>query len=335
MAAIPSIAVGIRAEEGKLLLEGERITALDYGDALLQVSAASGGREWVVGQRVVVVPPGRLVLSNQYGSVQVVNTDGSGRQALGPAGATGGGWSPDGSRVTYAGNQAQLLVQRDLVHGDLVLTTSNTGPLAEMMAPSYSLAGDWIYFAGWPKRDNSDGNQAAWEIWRVHPDGFGLARVGQAALNGDADFAPSPAPDGNRVVWMTSRGAPAEVQRLVIHDLTSGQTVDVPGAAGYWPSWSPVADSIAYLRPDAFGNLSLVLVAATGGTSRDLAHGMDTFRYTQMGWSPDGTWLVATSWEEMNSVVVLVRVSDGMVLRLPWSRGGTLTGSSWAAGLFP
>ena len=191
-----------------------------------------------------------------------------------------------------------MLVQRDLVHGDLVLTTSNTGPLAEMMAPSYSLAGDWIYFSGLAEAGQLRRNQAAWEIWRVHPDGFGLARVGQAALNGDADFAPSPAPDGNRVVWMTSRGAPAEVQRLVIHDLTSGQTVDVPGVAGYWPSWSPVADSIAYLRPDAFGSLSLVLVAATGGTQRVIAPGLNTFRYTQMGWSPDGEWLVATTGRE-------------------------------------
>ena len=80
------MAVDIRAEEGKLLLEGERLTALDYGDAFVHFSAMTSTWTWGVGRRIVVVPPGRLLLSSYGGSVEVVNTDGSGRQALGQSG---------------------------------------------------------------------------------------------------------------------------------------------------------------------------------------------------------------------------------------------------------
>ena len=104
--------------------------------------------------------------------LHVMNADGSGKRRLARAGWTSGGpdWSPDGSKIAFAGRAAPL----DQEEGVFVMNAdgSERRRLTQRGgSPSWSPDGEWIaYESGTP-------GKLPQEIWVMRPDGKAARRL--------------------------------------------------------------------------------------------------------------------------------------------------------------
>jgi Tol biopolymer transport system component len=154
------------------------------------------------------------------------------------------------------------------------------------------------------------------DIWRVHPDGTGLARLVTAGVAGSPlRTSPSPSPDGTRLAYVEGDATTANYVRIL--DLQSGSTLTIPAPGAAEIRWSPTADRIAVKS----GAGSLYVMNADGSQLTQLAP--PTSYFIGLDWSRDGRWIVAN----LGGVPTILKPTT-MGLRLPLSIPGV--GDSWS-----
>lgn len=179
--------------------------------------------------------------------------------------------------------------------------------------PRWSGDGEWIFFSG---------RNSIPTIWRARADGSEPERLTPESPFG-GDYFPAPSPDGQRVVFSRLRSLVWSTK--VLH-IASGSERDLP----FW------SDQIRWL-PNGTGLVALVgaqvIVTDTAGvTLRSIAVPRDMESQAEPGLalSPDGAWalLNADLLPEFRSrQTLLIRLADGLLLPLPYSRG--LAWPSW------
>jgi hypothetical protein len=240
---------------------------------------------------------------SSYRRVVVTGTvDGGGR---GISNDDGPRWIPGTTNLVFArrtGEHARLHV----ADGNVVrlLVTGADAPEAQGH-PTVAPDGTWIYFVG---RTGAESEA----LWRVRPDGTGLARLPAPANDMTHFYAPSISPDGRRIAYAASRHhAPFQ---LYVRDVETGTTVQIGSSAAAAPRWSPSGDRIAYTgagRGTHSGPLRIV--NADGTADREL---LPVNYYPGAEWSPDGRYLLTLR----STTLELVEVETGLQLRLPYRK---------------
>lgn len=267
--------------------------------------------------RVTVVPEGALVAVSGFDGMILMNFDGTGKRVLGGSGR-GPAWSPSGDGLVY---------QSHAFEGSLA-TRTLTGPPAPLIVqatsgwhhwPQYSRDGQWIYyFSSAPNEPQT--------IWRVRPDGTGLQKISPSGNQFEGH--PSPSPDGTRIAYFVGGGQETYVH---VRDLATG--VQSPRLArGHAPTWSPVAELIAFNElgagPGGDYPAALAVVKPDGTGLRRVSAPGNLYDFSPR-WSPDGRWIIASAYDKVH----LIQVETGLTLVLPflesilsvdWKPGGLL-----------
>jgi Bacterial Ig-like domain (group 2)/WD40-like Beta Propeller Repeat len=273
------------------------------------VRAMAGGFTEVA--HVSVVPEGTVALADfaAPSQVYVVNLDGSGRRFLAETGVLYGGastWDPDGQTIVYhhSSSLGTHLRRIPSAGGADAPLLSGSLPFGEAAFPEFSADGVWIYFHGYTF------SSVGGEIWRVHPDGTALERVGPPGGAESADVFPTPSPDGSRVAFFSSRGHP-EMTTLRVLTLADSSETEL-ALDGTQPRWSPLGNWIALLRYDPGVARGAVWVVRPDGTEGHRVSPADVaFNDFGVSWSPDGRWLIAIA-----GVAPVVLGLDGTALPL-------------------
>ena len=274
------------------------VTAITEGRAGIEVRSGTARDT----SRASVVPAGQLVAVRPNIGVYLMNLDGTGLKTL-----TGISdysvfpqWSPDGHRVTiYEGNP----------YGSVTFTAVSLDGVRTPIVPSpASLVGGlaWarpdmsglLYFAG------PGANGGAMAVWRMNADGSGLVKLGNPTDGYDFTH-PAPSPDGKTVAY------DVDPQGIMAIDVAT-KAVHALGLQGSFPSYAPDGAHIAYLSG------STLMIANSDGTGARMLWGSSDVDVSAPSWSADGKWILAP---QGGGGAALVRVSDGLVLPLPFAFG--------------
>ena len=187
-------------------------------------------------------------------------------------------WSPDGSRIAYAGAvRGGTDIHVLAADGATVtrLTFDASGGLVYSDRPAWSLDGRSIAYVRTVRVPERSGLfRVDEDNWVVDADGSNRRRLTRDAgiKFGSGRFGAAWSPDGSRFA-IASRGG----IDVVSADGTRRRTVGTPGAAG--PVWSPDGSRIAYVRARCLATLkgictgyhsSVYAVGAAGGAERRL-----------------------------------------------------------------
>jgi len=216
-------------------------------------------------------------------------------------------WSPAGDAILYTENTdlgARRLYVVTLDGARRRLIASPPSTLHSEWLGSYSHDGQWIYFTS----DSPD--PLGWSGitgWRVHADGTGAEQLLRPDQSVEGVY-PGPSPDGTHYI-ATRDGT------LFIVDLATSAW-DSLGVYGEEGQYSPAGDRIAFvqIRPGLAG--PLFVMNADGSALRQITSDARPYGQYEFGWSPDGQFLIARGPDNLE----LIRVSDGLILPLPFSR---------------
>ncbi|MGH7464823.1 MAG: TolB family protein [Longimicrobiales bacterium] len=309
--------------------QGSDIAALTPGRATVDVTAAGasaqvqlsvvpdatlaslGGSVPELGERPVLGfvagPP--VLMSTAATSAEPIPGDGESVCAR---------WHPDGDRLLLDGLRIMTL------QGSVTqISTSDAGLVAG--CGEFSRDAEWIYFEGRLSTESASASQ----IWRIRTDGTALEQI--THRGGTAARNPSPAPDGERLVYSVNDTAGRGLRKtnIVIHDIGTGVTdTIVRGYYGLEATWSPTGEWIAYTytrawpyypsyRPSVFGKI-LRLIRPDGSEDRQPPV------LGTVSWSPDGQWLTGKAFYP-DLRIKLVNIATGETLPLnyatrPYSR---------------
>ncbi len=287
-------------------------------DAKGVVSTTATGRSFVVAQVhgradtawIGIPPQGTLAaLSRKYAAdssgVVIFNLDGSGFRKLASSRGDGDNlapqWAPSGAELVFHDGSSLSwdfrLYKVDLA-GKVEQLIRGAGAEVESW-PQYSRDGAHVFFA-------RNSYETGSSLWRVRADGTGEAKVvGRVPGSYDHYDAPSPSPDGTRLVYHT-----AVPTRLRIVEVSSGVVQDI-GVPGRFPRWSPRGDYIAYYDDGA------VSIVKPDGTGRRTLTTSNRQYASTLDWSPDGKWIAAA--EGSGAGLDLIEVETGVVIPLPFT----------------
>jgi WD40 repeat protein len=249
-----------------------------------------------------VVPAGRLVAVRPYSGLYLMNLDGTSVTTLTTIGdySVFPQWSPDGHRITiYGGNPyGSVNITAMSLDGTRTPVIPTPGSLLGGAAWVRPDASGLLYFAG-PRTDNG-----AMTVWRMNADGSGL--VALITPTNTYDFThPEPSPDGKTVLY------DVDPQGIMALDVSTS-TVHALGLRGSFPSYAPDGAHIAYLSGAS------LMIANSDGTNARVLWGSSDVDVSAPSWSADGKWILAP---QGGGGAALVRVSDGVVLPLPFAFG--------------
>jgi hypothetical protein len=298
------------------------------GPALVRIDANGAatagdqaGRSWVEARvngladtmMVSVVPHWTVTASEptsgDFWSIVTSALDGTAKRVLyrGGAATQMPHWSPAGDAIVYnedvAGTRRLYVLTLDGIRRRLIASPPSI--LHTEWLASFSHDGQWVYFTA-DALDPIGGSGITG--WRVRADGTGAEQL----LRPDQSIQgiyPGPSPDGTHYIAMRNG-------TLFIVNLATSAW-DSLGVAGEQAQYSPAGDRIAYIqvRPGLMG--PLWVMNSDGSAPRQLT--LDSRLYNQydgFGWSPDGQFLIARGPNNLE----LIRVSDGLILPLPFSR---------------
>ena len=288
------------------------ITGLAYGRG--GVYAAAGALRdtlWVS-----VVPRGTLAAT--YGMrIVTLNLDGSERRVLvtdtdGPGPGPGIAWAPGGQELV-APLQYTRTLHRVGVDGTRVRLLQDQTGIGPQASPTYSRDGQWVYFGA----GNCNANSI---LGRMRADGGAPPERISHATSSDCfeayDANPSMSHDGTRIVYSYAVYGQQPLIRTMDLATRTVTALDVPG---HRPVWSPTADEIAYVQG------ALVVMRSDGTGARTLSHPqLPPQLQPALAWSVDGAWLVVQAQDvpwNVTPTLHLVRVSDGLAIRLPYTVG--------------
>ena len=220
----------------------------------------------------------------------VMNAGGGGLQNLtrNPKPDTAPAWSPDGQKIAFrrsfgarcgpmgcGGGRSDLYVMSADGSGQRNLTRNPSVDMGGEARHAWSPDGQKIAFQRRAKGEN-------WEIFVVNADGSGLRNLTRNRSHDiDADWSP----DGQRIVFRTSRHGRWEL--YVMNADGSGQRslTRTPTVSVSRPSWSPDGQQIAFTRRVG-GNFELYAMNADGSGLRKLTPNRSVDRWVTYAWSP-------------------------------------------------
>jgi Tol biopolymer transport system component len=226
-------------------------------------------------------------------------------------------WSPDGTKILYATDHAENLLNRGYV-SELWTVVVATGEKRRIFAgdavqPSWSPHGQriafWEVFAA--------GHQGQRDIWTIPADGGTAVPV---TSDPAIDWSPVWSPDGRHVYFSSDRGGPMNVWRVAIDERTgvpSGpfEPMTVPSSSAGHLSAAADAHTIAYT---SFANSDTIqrvaLDPATGAVRGAPAIVIGGSRpFSGPAPSPDGRWLAFFSLAPQ--LDIFVSAADGTSVR--------------------
>ena len=251
---------------------------------------------------------GKLVFSDEFGRIQVINADGSGQTVLTPGGSNldnNPQYSPDGSKIAFdryiIGNGGAINI--------FVMNANGTNPVAvTSSAPNNILNSDPTWSPDGAKLafvSDRGGNRKK-EIWVVNADGSGLVRLTTNVSLGSEDTYPSWSPDSSRIAFTSSRDNNLEI--YVINTDGSNQTrLTNDPAIDAAPNWSPDSQRITFFRNDNTGTngRAVYIMNRDGGNKISI---MNDAVYPS--WSPDGTRIAFTRVVQSNNNRFMVHVMN-------------------------
>jgi WD40-like Beta Propeller Repeat len=282
---------------GATVTSSGQVTAVTEGRAQIEVMYGTARDT----SRASIVPAGVLVAVLPDNGVYLVNLDGTGFRKLTALNdySVFPQWSPDGRRITIYEGDPYTTVSLTALSLDGIRTpvVPTPGSLLAGLAWARPDMSGLLYFAG-PRSDNH-----AMAIWRMNADGSGLVEL--RTPTDSYDFThPAPSPDGKTVLY------DFDPQGIMAIDVATG-TVHALGLQGFFPVYSPDGAHITYVTGSA-----LMIANSDGTNARVLSAANATDQLMAPSWSADGKWILAP---QPGQGAALVRVSDGVVLPLPFA----------------
>lgn len=188
-------------------------------------------------------------------------------------------WSPDGSRIVFAGADEDGF---DLY----VMNADGTGLVRLTDLPGEELYPDWSPDGTRIAFGTDDGAESDWtsSLMVVQQDGWGSATL----VTREQEFVDSPSwsPDGKRIAFTVFSGAFTESEPYVV-DADGGNLIRLSEEFGIALGWTPdgqrvlisVNGSLFTVRPDGSGRRLFVEDPPENGS-------------LVLDWSPDGRWAV-------------------------------------------
>ncbi|MET0754007.1 MAG: DUF5050 domain-containing protein [Pyrinomonadaceae bacterium] len=237
--------------------------------------------------------------------IATANADGTGYVgvASSPPSPFDPAWSPDGTKIVYAGSGEILVIN---ANGTNPTNITNT-PSVNEANPSWSVTGKIVYerssqiwimnadgsnqmqFAGITQPSptapiwSADGAKIAFasggEIWKINADGTNEQRV---TTNATTDADPSWSPDGAKIVF----GKGGSGIAVINADGTNEMNL-TSDASDVKPAWSPDGTTIAFRRGSPLSGIYLMDVNG-GNQVRIIANSSGTFgvSYNDPAWQP-------------------------------------------------
>jgi TolB protein len=168
-------------------------------------------------------------LGPPYGTVWLMDADGSGPRALLEAGRyleLGPTWSPDGTRIAFHSNREGNLdiLVLDVESGELTNLTRHSNVDAN---PAWSPDGATMAFTS-----DRSGNP---EVWVINVDGTGLQQITQSPLLGD--WRPAWSPDGRALAFESFPTVAPRLVNIQALDGTEAHEVETFSIWNMWPAW--------------------------------------------------------------------------------------------------